>query len=77
MNTLSPIYWASYRWPITLTREWVKDTWDSLPGPRWLRVALIVVCLAIPGPQDELLLLAILAASRAIRKRRANSTSNA
>lgn len=75
MNTLAPIYWPSCRWPLTLLREWIRDTWDGLPGPVWLRVLLIVACLAIPGPQDELLLLAVVAACRAIRKRR-NSTSN-
>jgi hypothetical protein len=48
---------------------WVVDTWRALPGPTWARVALLIVCLAIPGPQDELLLIAITAAMRARRAR--------
>lgn len=74
MNTLSPIYWPSYRWPITCARVAVRDLYDSLPGPWWLRVALVAVCLAIPGPQDELLLLAVVALSRRIKRYR--STHN-
>jgi hypothetical protein len=49
---------------------WVVETWRSLPGSTWVKVALIVVCLAIPGPQDELLLIAITAAARARRARK-------
>lgn len=49
---------------------WVVDTWKSLPGPPWCRVALLIVCLAIPGPQDELLLIAVTAAMRARKARK-------
>jgi hypothetical protein len=51
---------------------WVVDTWRALPGPPWCRVALLMVCLAIPGPQDELLLIAITAVMRARRARQLN-----
>jgi hypothetical protein len=49
---------------------WVVDTWRALPGPVWVRVALLVACLAIPGPQDELLLIAVTAALRARKARK-------
>jgi hypothetical protein len=46
----------------------VRALWDALPGPTWVKVGLLVVCLAIPGPGDEIALIAvagILAARRA------------
>ena len=49
---------------------WVVDTWRALPGPVWVKVTLLVVCLAIPGPQDELLLIAVTAALRARKARK-------
>jgi hypothetical protein len=60
-------------WAYALWTFGIKATWDSLPGPWWARVLLVAVCLAIPGPQDELLLIAITAACRRIRAARANT----
>jgi hypothetical protein len=64
------IYWPSYSWPIYCLRVAVRDLYDSLPGPWWCKALLVAICLAIPGPQDELLLLAVVAISRRIRARK-------
>lgn len=47
----------------------IRATWDMLPGPTWVKAALIVVCLLIPGPGDEIALIAI-AGALAVRKAR-------
>ena len=50
----------------------VHSLWAALPGPTWVKVALLVVCLLIPGPGDEIALIAvagILAARKARRAR--------
>lgn len=44
--------------------------WRALPGPTWVKVLLLVVCLAIPGPGDEIALLAIAAVLAARKARR-------
>ena len=49
-----------------------REMYRALPGPHWVKIGIIAACFAIPGPQDELLLLAILAACRYIRYRKAN-----
>lgn len=49
----------------------IKSIWDSLPGPWYVKLILIIITQAIPGPQDELLLFAIMALFRYIKKRRA------
>jgi hypothetical protein len=59
-------------WVMVAWDAWIVETWRGLPGPNWVKVLLIAVCLAIPGPQDELLLLAITAACRARKARQAN-----
>ena len=58
-------FWACALWTFG-----IKPTWNGLPGPWWVRVLLVTVYLAIPGPQDELLLIAITAACRRIRAAR-------
>ncbi len=57
-------------WYALWLRKAVKDTYNGLPGPWWCKVLLIVICLAIPGPQDEILLIAVTAIYRAYRARR-------
>lgn len=47
----------------------IRATWDMLPGPTWVKALLIVICLAIPGPGDEIAVLAI-AGALAVRKAR-------
>lgn len=48
----------------------MRQTWDDMPGPAPVKLALVIICLAIPGPQDEILLIAFTRACRAWRKRR-------
>lgn len=57
-------------WHVYCAREWVREAWAGLPGPWWCKALLCAACLAVPGPQDELLLLAVTAACRAWRARR-------
>jgi hypothetical protein len=54
-----------------LASYYVRETWAGLPGPWPVKVALIAACLAIPGPQDEVLLLAVTQFCRARRARKA------
>jgi hypothetical protein len=60
---------------ITRAARWagrkVAQLWHALPGPTWVKVALLVVCLAIPGPGDEIALLAVagILAARKVRSR--------
>jgi hypothetical protein len=49
-----------------------RAAWDALPGPWYVKAALIVITQLIPGPQDELLLLAIVAVCRRLRAHRAH-----
>jgi hypothetical protein len=48
----------------------IKLTWDSMPGPVWVKVLLVTACVAMLGPQDEIVLMAILALCRRIRARK-------
>jgi len=57
-------YWLAMR----LT---ALDLWNALPGPWWVKVLVLVITQVIPGPQDELLLLAVVAVCRKIKARRA------
>jgi hypothetical protein len=52
---------------------YARQTFNDLPGPRWVKVALVVICLAIPGPQDEIMLILITRACRAYRQRKAGT----
>ena len=51
-------------WWVFVVRYEARQMWRALPGPWWVKVMLVVVTQAIPGPQDELILLAIVAAFR-------------
>lgn len=62
---------AARSWYGFLARLYARETWEGLPGPWPVKVALCAVCLAIPGPQDEILLIALTAACRAWKARRA------
>lgn len=62
--------------PAGLARFWacaiwftVRQAWAALPGPWPVKLALIIACQLIPGPLDELALLAIVAAWRRYRAR--------
>lgn len=56
------------RWWAFVARYEARELWRALPGPWWVKVLLLVVTQAIPGPQDEILLLVIVSV---LRKRRA------
>lgn len=62
---------AWHSWPAFLARYYTRETWRGLPGPWPVKVALCAVCLAIPGPQDEILLIAVTQALRARQARKA------
>ena len=62
--------WPSATWPAHLAADYARQTWRDLPGPWWVKIALVAICIAIPGPQDELLLIALTRVCRAWRKRR-------
>ena len=61
MNTslTSLISW----WAFVLRYE-ARELWRALPGPWWVKVLLILITQAIPGPQDEALLLLIVTVCR-------------
>lgn len=61
---------AWHCWPAFLARYYIRQTWDDMPGPRWVRLALVIICIAIPGPQDELILIGLTRVFRAWRARR-------
>lgn len=63
-------------WAFVLKYE-ARELWRALPGPWWVKVLLLVVTQAIPGPQDEILLLVIVAALRKYRARRALALAGA
>lgn len=56
-------------WPAFLARYYLARTWRDLPGPWPVKVALLALCLAIPGPFDELALIALPGALRKLRAR--------
>jgi len=61
-------FYASWLW------WWLKDEaremWRALPGPWWLKLLLCLLCLAIPGPADELGLIVLVKVCRAWRARK-------
>jgi hypothetical protein len=60
-----------HSWPVFLARYYVRQTWRDMPGPWPVKVALIVITVAIPGPQDEIALIALTRIFRAWRARQA------
>jgi len=59
-----------HSWPVFLARYYLRQMWDDMPGPWPVKLLLVTVCLAIPGPQDELALIAFTRLCRAWRARR-------
>lgn len=57
-------------WWAYVVRYEARELWRALPGPWWVKVLLIIVTQAIPGPQDEALLLLIVAICRKCKARR-------
>lgn len=48
--------YAWQAWPVFLARYYARQLWNNLPGPWWVKVLLVAVCIAIPGPADEIIL---------------------
>ena len=61
-------------WWVFVVRHEVRELWRALPGPWWCKVALLVVTQVIPGPADDVALLAVLGY---LRKRRAHRERSA
>jgi hypothetical protein len=61
---MGPFRSARDSWPVYAARWYLRRMWDDLPGPAWCKALLIVACLAIPGPVDEIALIAITAGCR-------------
>jgi hypothetical protein len=61
---LASFWWAVAKWQ-------ARELWDSLPGPWYVKALIIVICLAIPGQVDEIAIVAVTAAWRKYRTRRA------
>lgn len=64
---------AWHSWPVYLVRYYLLQLWRDMPGPWPVKLALVAICLAIPGPQDELLLIALTRVCRAWRAKRERS----
>lgn len=62
---------AWHSWPAFCARFYARETWRGLPGPWPVKLALMGVCLAVPGPADEIALLAVTQAFRARHARKA------
>lgn len=77
MNTIGRInagiqYQVNWYW--FLAKHYAREMWQSLPGPWYVKVLLVVVCQVIPGPLDEVALIAI---SQAWRRYRVNDRKRA
>ena len=57
-------------WPVYVARCAVRDLYRGMPGPRWVKVLLIVFCQLIPGGFDEIALIAVTKAYRTWQARR-------
>jgi hypothetical protein len=60
----SPSFYLAWLW------DQVKETYYAMPGPWWVKFLIVAICLAIPGPGDEALLLLGLALARKRRRRK-------
>ena len=56
-------------WWLYVARVTAAESWRSLPGPWPVKALLVVACAAIPGPFDEVALVAITAAWRKRKSR--------
>jgi hypothetical protein len=56
-------------WWLYVVRYEARELWTALPGPWWAKVLLILATQAIPGPQDEILLMLVVGAMRRRRAR--------
>lgn len=65
-------------WLLWSAQQFLKELWLSIPGPLWVKLiicAILLACLAIPGPFDEMFIIALIKAGHKYRTRRALSAS--
>lgn len=75
--------WTDLAWWHALTvwhvaKAFAAETWAAIPGPWPVKIlvcALLMACLAIPGPFDELAVLAMIRLARKRRERQAAATA--
>lgn len=60
------------RWVWFWVKSEAREMWRALPGPWWVKVAICLACLAVPGELDEIALIVVLRYFRARRARRLN-----
>jgi len=60
---------VAWFWAMVIRFE-ARKFWQALPGPWYVKVVLIIICLAIPGELDEIALVAVTAACRAYQARK-------
>jgi hypothetical protein len=60
---------ASASWYRYVLVFFARELWRSLPGPWYVKIALIIVCQLIPGPGDEIALIALTVWARRRRAR--------
>lgn len=72
-EAMSEVWWLG-RWYGLWTWDAIRQTYRDMPGPWWVKLVIVIICLAIPGPQDELLLVLASRAFRAWRKRQAGKS---
>jgi hypothetical protein len=59
--------WLS--WPVYVAVWYLLRTYNDIPGPHWVKVAVVTIVVFIPGGFDELLLVGLLALLRYARTR--------
>lgn len=66
MSSALSWYWFVIKWE-------VRELWRALPGPWYVKASLLIITQLIPGPQDEILLLLVLAVLQKRREKRVQS----
>lgn len=59
------VFWAYAVWTFAIV-----GFYNSLPGPWWCKVLLIVICVAIPGGFDEIMIVGVATIWRKWRNRK-------
>jgi len=57
-------------WWLFVLRYEIREIWRALPGPWWVKVPLMILAVAEPGPFGEMAILGIAAMFRALKARR-------
>ena len=67
--------WTRFRvaWLAWSVQGFFRDMWDAIPGPRPVKIAImsvLVACLLIPGPLDEMGVILAIRGLAWLRRRR-------